>query len=1032
MILIPRPLLDAIKDQRVVLFLGAGASLGAKHPEGKEIPQGDQLRDLISDQFLEGKLKKESLQVVAAMAGSEAGLSVFQAYIRDLFSPFGPADFHFLIPKFRWRAIATTNFDLIVEKAYADARDPLQNLVKAVKNSDGLDTRINKATDPVAFFKLHGCIEYVDDPDIPLLLSLDQFTNYEENRDRFYKRFHDLGYENSVIFAGYSISDLHILGILSDLTSPEISRPPYYLISPHISDIQNRYWTKRQVHTIQTTFEGFLNSIDQSIPSLARVIPPGFGGGELSIRNRYLRPQASEPASVRSFLTNDVTHVFSGLSARPQDPREFYRGYDNGWGCITQQLSVRRSFSDSVLSDSILVEEEKRQSVELFMLKGPGGNGKTVALKSIAWEASTKYDNLVLYTEVPAGLNIEPLSEIHRLTGERIFLFVDRVAIVRNELLELLQAAQSLSMPLSIIGAERVNEWNIYCEHLEQFLRQEFHVRYLNEQEIEELLGLLEQHGALGLLRNLSFEERVSKFVERAERQLLVALHEATLGVPFEDIIVDEFKRIQPDAARTLYLYICALHQFDAPVRAGLISRASGINFEQFQRRFLQPLEKIIHVVKDGHNRDLSYRSRHQHVAEIVFGRMLPSGKERFALLAKLLKVINIDYSSDNETFSRLIKGRGITEIFSDVELGRQFYSLAEEAVPNRHFVFHQRAVFEMQHRFGSLEKAQAAAAHALDLNSNSHSIRHTQAEIARRLANETDDPLLKRSLRQTAQGKLGGSDRYNLVTRALLALDEFRDLAKSTEMSDDEPPRKDLVKAIEKVETAIQSGIQLLPESPELLSVEATFRESLNETSRAVQALERAVDLNPSRDHLAVRLARKYEEAGELEKSKSILEKCLLNNPSSKPAHLRLGHVLVKTGERSRAIDHLRLSFTTGDDRYDAQFWYARELYIQGEYDEASKRFRDLHKYAPPRFRIHPAATWERDATAIVFECIVRHKEEDYAFVKVSQFPKDIYAPRPLDDSADWDSLYFRANAKCSIAFNWRGPCAISLRLTG
>ena len=259
---------------------------------------------------------------------------------------------------------------------------------------------------------------------------------------------------------------------------------------------------------------------------------------------------------------------------------------------------------------------------------------------------------------------------------KRIFLFVDRVALVRNELRDLLMAAKSRSVPISIIGAERDNEWNIYCEQLEPFVRGDFPVRYLNEKEIRMLLALLEKHNSLGLLRNLNFEDRVTKFVQTAERQLLVALHETTLGIPFEDIVVDEFRRIEPEIARNLYLEICALHQFGAPVRAGLISRSSGIRFEKFQSEFIHPLENIVHIVKDRHNRDIFYRSRHQHVAEILFNRMLPSAEDKFDLLVRLLGAINVDYSSDRETFSRLIKGRGIAAIFPNIELGRLFMTM--------------------------------------------------------------------------------------------------------------------------------------------------------------------------------------------------------------------------------------------------------------------------------------------------------------------------------------------------------------------
>ena len=891
-------------------FLGAGASHHAKHPKGDQIPEGDRLRDLICDKFLAGKLKQKPLNAVAAMAASEAGLSAFQKYIQDLFMPFEPADFHLLITQFRWRAIATTNFDLIVERAYAREPTRLQNLVKTVKDGDGLDTRLAREINPVAFYKLHGCIEFYTDLSVPLILGNEQYASYEANRSRFYARFRDLEFEYPIIFAGYSISDPHIQRLLFDLTDPSIGRPPYYLISPGITDIEGRYWASHSVFTIDLTFEAFLRTIDATIPALARALPIGIGGGELSIRKHYRIAHPSEPSSVANYLATDVTHVHSGLAAPRQSPGEFYRGYDKGWSCILQNLDARRSFCDSVLVDAVLLAEENRQMAELFMLKGPAGNGKSVSLKRLAWEAGVTYDQLALYPTSSGGLRLDPLAEIHRLTGKRVFLFVDRVALVRNELRDLLQASRARAIPLTIIGAERDNEWNIYCEQLEPFVRQEFPVRYLNEREIEELLGLLERHNALGLLTDRAAEDRVYAFTKSAERQLLVALHEATLGLPFEEIVVDEFRRIEPPVARSLYLDICALHQFGAPVRAGLISRASGIGFEQFQTKFIQPLENVVHVIKDSHTRDVYYRSRHQDVAEIVFNRVLPTAEDKFDLLARVLKAINVDYSSDRETFSRLIKGRGIAEIFPSVDLGRLFYDRVQEAAPNDPFVSHQRAVFELQHPGGSLVLAEGAATRAFELNPNTHSIQHTQAEIARRQANETDDPLRKRALRRVTREKVVGEvsrlSEYDLYTRARLAIDEFRELSASLDVPDDKPPPVALIEAAKEAETAIQRGLQIFPESSELLSAEATFREHLYQTTRAQQALERAFNLNPRQDWLAVRLARKYQAAGDWQNSKRVLDACLRDNPSSKLAHLEMGRVLIASGESSAAIEHL------------------------------------------------------------------------------------------------------------------------------
>ena len=51
---LPANLINAIRDQRAVLFLGAGANHQATHPAGEIIPQGNALRDMICDKFLDG------------------------------------------------------------------------------------------------------------------------------------------------------------------------------------------------------------------------------------------------------------------------------------------------------------------------------------------------------------------------------------------------------------------------------------------------------------------------------------------------------------------------------------------------------------------------------------------------------------------------------------------------------------------------------------------------------------------------------------------------------------------------------------------------------------------------------------------------------------------------------------------------------------------------------------------------------------------------------------------------------------------
>ncbi|GAA4647615.1 SIR2 family protein [Pontixanthobacter gangjinensis] len=1033
---LPPMLIQTVRDQRAILFLGAGANYGAKHPKDKSVPVGDGLKELICDEFFGGRLKDKSLIAVSAMALSEAGFSKFQRFIRDIFEPYGPADYHLKIPKFRWRAIASTNFDLIIEKAYAAETQRVQNLVKTVKNGDEYDARIQGESSPVGFFKLHGCVDHYTDDTIPLVLGNEQYASYSQNRERFYERLRDLAYENSIIFAGYSLADPHIQQILFDVTSNDLQRPSFYCVGPDFDDIEIRYWARHRVTVIKDTLEGFLTSLDAEIPDLARKVPlVSNSSDDLSISKHYRTNDPQESDELKAYLLTDVSHVHSGYVSDTSTAREFYSGHDQGWSAIIQNYDVKRKIVDSALVDAVLFydDDTSNNSTHLFMMKGPAGNGKTVALKRIAWEAATSYDKLVLYADGPASIRLDPLKEIFNLVKKRIYLFVDHIALFRNEVVSLLKSCQTYNIPLTVIGAERDNEWHTYCEGLEAFLTQDFPVRYLSEIEIRQLVDLLERHNCLGVLSEKTPEERITAFVSGAERQLLVALHEVTLGLPFEKIVLDEYERIEPPQAKQLYLEICALHQFGAPVRAGLISRSSGISFEDFRSKFVHPLDNVVKIVEDKHTKDLSYQARHSQVAAMVFSQALPSAEEKYDALASLLGAMNVDYNSDRETFSRMIKGRNISEIFADVSLGRLFYDRAEEAAPGGSFVAHQRAVFELNHQGGSLDLAENACNRALKANAKSQSIKHTLAEVFRRKANESDDPLLKQAHRRESRKWLsrdqGKSSAYDLNTRARMALDVLRDVL-SGEDADNNSSTNEILIATKEAELAISSGRQAHPESAELLSSEASLHELLNDDERAIAALKRAFQKNPRQDWLAARLARKHRNDGDCDAAIAVLEACLRENSSSKMGHLELGHCLkASNGEAALVLDHFRRSFTQGDTNYEGQFWYARELFLQDQFAEATKIFDALHKHAPGRFRSGSSAEVAGEKTTSGrLQGELTRLEEGYGFIKSAHLPDGLFASRAYTDDEVWPELHNGDKVTFSIAFNRRGPNAINV----
>jgi hypothetical protein len=174
---LPAGLLDAVREQRAVLFLGSGASLEANNPSGQAMPGSTQLAKAIADRFLSSKFANKDLMRVAELAASQAGQSAFHQWLMEIFTTFEPTEAHLKLPSFRWKAIATTNYDCLVEKAYEKRGDGAQTLVIRYKDDQPFASMMDDHEKPLPFLKLHGCARYAHDNQVPLVLTPTSYNN---------------------------------------------------------------------------------------------------------------------------------------------------------------------------------------------------------------------------------------------------------------------------------------------------------------------------------------------------------------------------------------------------------------------------------------------------------------------------------------------------------------------------------------------------------------------------------------------------------------------------------------------------------------------------------------------------------------------------------------------------------------------------------------------------------------------------------------------------------------------------------------
>jgi tetratricopeptide (TPR) repeat protein len=1023
---LPPYLLQEIRDGKIVLFLGAGASKGAIGLTPLvSVPDGAQLGAFLSDTFLGGQDKEKPLAVIADYAIEDsADLVTVQDSIRNLLLPFEPAQFHKDISNFKWAAIATTNYDTIIEKAYDQNPDRLQSLVPIIKTTDKFEVQLKDPRN-IPYLKLHGCISRINDQTVPLILTIDQYVTHRKSRERIFDRFKSYAADFSVVFIGYKLEDPDLRQILCEIAEEGISRPRYYVVSPSPSERDARIWEQKKITALDGTFQEFVEYINSEIPSAFRTIVTDIKDHE--IQRKFIKHQALSDSTL-SFLNNDVDYLYPGYKTEPPNPVSFYKGSSFGWSAIAAQLDVERGVADPIITEVIIVDESERPQVcDFYLIKAYAGAGKSILLKRLAWDAANSFEKICLYYHVDAHITIEPIIEILELTGERIFIFIDRPTTRTVELERFIRTARLKKLPITIVCTERTNEWNNECANLNKLTDEIYELRSLSLSETKQLIKKLTQYHQLGTLSNQSEAEQINAFMQHADRQLLVALYEVTSGLPFEQIVFDEYRNIFPDEARNIYLAVCSLNRIGVPVRAGIIKRLTGITFADFKDKFFKPLESIVLVEEYKPALDMAYRARHPWIAEKVFERALPNPTDRFDHYLRLLEVLDIGYSPDRQAFREIIRAKSLLRIFSDPMLIRELYKTAEKFNEESAYLHQQWAIFEINRPNGNFDIAHEKLVIAQDLAPYDRTIKHSFAELELARASGAKTKIEKnlhlRNAKDIAKNLTGknAESAHGYVTVARAGIESL-----TAALHEESPDDQTVTNIVKEIESFIQSGLEQFPDDEFLLSSESTLAELLHKEDRAVSALERAFKRNSASPFIVRSLTRLYEKRGSIPEARIILETCLNILPGDKAVNAEYARLLTDhyPEDGLRAAQHWRRSFTDGDTNYSSHFWYARQLFINGQQKEAREEFSKLRTASVSSERKHAVRgiILERDNQPKIFKGSVDLIENNFARFKLDTETYSVTLSRSAASTQSWSLLQRDLRVELKIGFNFHG----------
>jgi cold shock CspA family protein len=1029
---LPHVLIEAVKEGRAVIVFGAGASMECRSTDSRRPPSADELRDHLAAKFLGTKNEKRDLATVAEMAiNAGAGEpQVFDEVARQ-FKDFTTSKAHEKLGDFRWRGLATTNYDRFIEQGYLLNTAALQTCVPFVKNEEPYEDRLRDERNPVALLKLHGCLDHRLDRDVPLILSNEHYANYEKGRDLLFGRLKDWAQSSVLVFVGYRLADQHIRQLIYKIDPTR--RPRWYMVSPGGDEHDVRLLDKKGVEVLSTTFSGFMDALDSSVPQLFRALAPPVDAGQRPYLKHLKNGHPSD--QLIEALERDFDYVHAAMPFDEVSAEGFYSGYDHGWSGIIRKYDFARKLGEDLLYAAVDVSPDS-PAIRMFVLEGAAGSGKTIALRRAAFDAATALDQFVLWLKPDGILRAEIIEELWTLSGLRLMVFVDHVSLHSEELERALHTLKRKNVQVTVVLSEREAEWAAYCSGLDAFLPSTSTLRRLNGREVQDLVDLLARHRCLGQLTSLNRAEQIEAFLskDRADRQLLVALYELTQGKPFEQIILDEFNRVLGDAAKSLYLDIATMHQFGVTARAGAISRISGIRFDDFKAEFIKPLTDIVRITVDRFTGEHGYETRHSHVAEIVFRAVCDSDEARSVQLSRIVGGLDPGYSSDRRVLENICKGRNIARTFAGVEHARKIFEVATAALPESAFLFQQAALLEMQHPKGSLDYAEELAQTARTLDQNNHIYVHTLAEVSRRRANVASSQVRAEQLRAQSRRFLNEiltNDPRKSLTFCNLLIDEVVDLLRGLPEDPKEYMIIEFDRKVAEAKERLDKARRDFPGEAEFPSAEGRLWQRLGDEVRAKRVLQQATALKAQNSGVFLRLAQVQASGGEIQNSIETLRAGLQRFPSDKQLHLELALRLVDHNRTtSPEIEgHFGASYGVGDQALDARFFHACYLFWAGKVEESRNLFDEINTRSSSDYRKRP-----NPEEGIIDQFIAQQNgsvasvRDDYFFIQSGCYPKQIFAHMTALSGIDISELTSGKQVRFQVRFNRRGPVASSV----
>ena len=522
---------NLIESGKVILFLGAGASYGSQSFNRKNLPLGNQLAEMMAKE-MGIEYANEDLAVVYSAYQSDFNEQQLSTFFKSIFSNCLPSKEYLELVNYPFPRIYTLNIDDALEKAFYRKVHGTRRL--EIYNRNDRVSNFDNFYESTQLIKLNGD---ANRSDLGFIFSAAEYGQGSANEPFWYKQ---LGFDYSAynfIFIGTQLKEplffhqVEKYKKLANITSNNAS----FIITPDtLTPITLKDFERSNLHHISGTLDDFIDWLKKEFPK-------GLSPIDIVSKNK---PELIDVLKNKKLEINIFDGVFPVHTSRiklenTRDLKDFYNGFKPTWNDILEEVPAWLSNVSEFYYKNFKNKEPKPCS--LFMVFGIAGSGKSTALKQISL-AISRENKIVYFIEEYKNSIVDLISELDRRNEDEYYIIIERPKVFAKDIQQILKEKKTRAI---FISAENNALWNSKISPiLDDYVIDSIDISEISEIDATSILQKIEKFGNWTILSKMSPDQRKIELLNKARRQLLIGLIEATSGIGYQKIIEREYKNL--------------------------------------------------------------------------------------------------------------------------------------------------------------------------------------------------------------------------------------------------------------------------------------------------------------------------------------------------------------------------------------------------------------------------------------------------------------------------------------------------------